>query len=87
MTTINTSLVVEPLKPLDTSIWLKSFKSFNLTEKPLKHIKTFKVVKELCALRGYFGAPMRPKNEICFHQIIHISSLEQWSKCISLILV
>ena len=29
------------------------------------------------ALRGYFGPPMRPKNENCLSQVLLISLLEQ----------
>ena len=33
---------------------------------PTKRTYAQPLIKELRALRGYFGPPMRPKNEICF---------------------
>ena len=45
-------------------------------------------MKELRAFRGYFGPPMKQKKiKLAFHQILLISLIEQWPKCISLILV
>ena len=44
-------------------------------------------LKEVRALRGYFGPPMRQKKmKFAFHQILLISLLEQWPTCISLML-
>ena len=31
--------------------------------------KANRIDKGVCAVRGYFGPPMRPKNENCFSQI------------------
>ena len=38
-------------------------------------------------LRAILAHPIRPKMKFAFHQIFLISLLEQWPKCISLILV
>ena len=43
--------------------------------------------KELCALRSYFGPPMRPKNKTSFHQILLLILLEQTPKCKCLVLI
>ena len=43
--------------------------------------------KELCALRGYFGLPLRLKTKVALHHFLLFGLLEQLSKCKCLVLI
>ena len=52
-----------------------------------QYFSFYEHLKGVCALRGYFGPPVRSEMKIAFHKFLLVSLLEQLPKCKSLGLI